>query len=82
MDTADKLLRQPAAADVLGLPQASYYEQIKQGLIPPGIRIGPRRVGWLESEIRAILAARVAGSTETQIRALVKRLIRERKGDR
>jgi prophage regulatory protein len=81
MDPTDRLLRQPPSGGILGLPPASFYEQIKQGLIPPGIKIGPRRVAWLESEIRAILAARVAGSTDAQIRALVKRLIRARKGD-
>lgn len=35
-------------------------------------------VGFIESELQAINAARVAGATDDEIRALVKRLVAER----
>lgn len=53
---------------------ASIYQLIKKGLWPKPVSINVRSVGWPDSEILAINAARIAGQTDDQIRDLVKRL--------
>ena len=53
---------------------ASIYQLIKKGLWPKPVNINVRSVGWPDSEILAINAARIAGQTDDQIRDLVKRL--------
>jgi prophage regulatory protein len=53
---------------------ASIYTAIKNGLFTTGVPIGQRAVGWPDTEVRAINAARIAGQTDDPIRALVNRL--------
>jgi prophage regulatory protein len=43
-----------------GRSRSSIYADIKAGVFPPAVRIGPRAVGWLDNEISAWLSARVA----------------------
>ena len=50
---------------------ASIYQLIKKGLWPKPVNINVRSVGWPDTEILAINAARVAGQTDDQIRELV-----------
>jgi prophage regulatory protein len=47
-----------------GRSRSSIYADIKAGRFVAPIRIGPRAVGWLEHEVDAWLAARVAASRE------------------
>ncbi len=53
---------------------ASIYNQIREGLFTRGVAIGQRAKGWPDTEVDAILAARVAGKTDAEIRELVKQL--------
>ena len=53
---------------------ASIYTAIKNGLFTTGVPIGQRAVGWPSEEVQAINAARIAGQSDIQIRALVSRL--------
>ena len=49
-------------ADVMartGLSRSSIYLSISQGNFPQNINLGPRSVGWLESEIVAWMQARI-----------------------
>jgi hypothetical protein len=41
--------------------------------------MGSRYAAWLESEVDAVLKARVAGATEQQLRGIVRRLLEERR---
>ena len=41
-----------------GLSRSSIYSYVAQGLFPRQRRLGPRRVGWLASEVRAWIASR------------------------
>jgi prophage regulatory protein len=43
------------------------------------VRLGPRCVGWPEHETAALNAARIAGKTDNEIRALVVKLHLARK---
>jgi len=53
---------------------ASIYNAIRAGLFTKPVQIGQRSVGWPDTEVFAINAARIAGSSEAEIRALVIRL--------
>ena len=53
---------------------ASIYNAIKAGLFTMQVKIGQRAVGWPDSEVSAINAARIAGKSDAEIRELVKRL--------
>lgn len=53
---------------------ASIYNAIKAGTFTRPVPIGERSVGWPDYEVRAINAARIAGQSDEQIKALVNRL--------
>ncbi|WP_292952968.1 AlpA family phage regulatory protein [Nitrosomonas sp.] len=62
-----------------GLSRSTLYLYISQGLFPRPINLGPRSIGWPDYEIDAINAARIAGKSDEEIRALVARLVAARK---
>jgi prophage regulatory protein len=41
-----------------GLARSTIYAYVKQGLFPRQRRLGPGRVGWRASEVRAWIASR------------------------
>jgi prophage regulatory protein len=45
-----------------GLTRSMTYALLKDGLFPRPINLGPRAVGWLESEIDGWIAERVQAS--------------------
>jgi prophage regulatory protein len=53
---------------------ASIYTAIHAGLFTMPVAIGQRSVGWPSEEVAAINAARIAGKSDTDIRALVDQL--------
>ena len=69
----------PATLVALGVKRTSFYEMVKAGLVTPPVLIGERSVGVPENEIEAINAARIAGKSKDEIRALVARLVAARK---
>lgn len=73
------MLRYPDVGARMGRCRTSLYMDVKAGLLPPGVRIGHRVVTWPSSEIDAVLAARIAGQSDADIRALVKRLVANRR---
>lgn len=62
----------------VGLPNSTIYDHIKRQLFPKPIKLGERISGWLESEVTAIMAARIAGKSEAEIKALVLSLENQR----
>ena len=71
-------IRANKAQSVLRLPKSTFYSQISEGLLPPPIRLGKRSVGWLESEINAVIRARIQNRSDDEIKVLVQCLINER----
>jgi prophage regulatory protein len=69
-----RLLRQPDVRKKYPLGRTRLYENIANGLFPKPVRLGARAVAWPNSEVDAVIAALIAGSTEDEIRALVQRL--------
>ncbi len=61
-----------------GYSQSGFYELIKNGLMPPGIALGVRSVGWPQHELDTLAAARIRGASEEEIRALVRDLVAAR----
>lgn len=71
---SNKLLRLPTVKGESGLSRSTIYLRIAQGLWTKPVSLGARAVAWPELEVQALNAARIAGKTETEIRALVARL--------
>lgn len=57
---------------------ASVSKAVRDGLLTKPVPLGPRSVGWPDNEVKAINAARIAGKSEADIRALVTRLHTQR----
>jgi prophage regulatory protein len=72
------MLRCGEVAARLGKGRSAIYEDGKHELLTPGVKLGARSVGWPESEIAALLNARISGATEQQLKTLVRRLVAER----
>ena len=59
--------------------RSAHYQDIQDGLYTPPVSIGARAVGWPAGEVAVLNAARIAGKTDDEIRALVVKLIAARK---
>lgn len=66
--------RLPTVLRERGRSRSAHYQDIKQGLFTRPVQIGLRSVGWPSIEVATINAARIAGKSEDEIRALVVRL--------
>lgn len=73
------ILRLPAVKSESGNSRSTIYLRISQGLWPKPVNLGPRMVGWPSHEISALNAARIAGKSDQEIRALVVTLETARK---
>ncbi|MCK7576614.1 MAG: AlpA family phage regulatory protein [Chromatiales bacterium] len=73
------ILRLPAVLRERGRSRSAHYLDIQQGLFTHPVSIGARAVGWPSDEVAALNAARIAGQTDEQIRALVVALEAARK---
>jgi prophage regulatory protein len=56
------ILRRKQVESRVGLSRSTIYDGIKAGTFPKPIQLGPRSVGWLESEISTWLEQRIAQS--------------------
>ena len=54
--------------------RSSLYAKMGQGLFPSSIKIGERRVVWLEHEIDAMMREYVTRPSQEELRAFVKSL--------
>ena len=75
----DRFLRLPEVKKLSGMSRSTIYLRIAEGLYPRPIQLGTRMVGWRESEVATMNAARVRGATVNEIRELVVCLQAERK---
>lgn len=73
------ILRLKEVLRARGRSRSSHYLDVKEGLFTHPVSIGARAVGWPSDEVAALNAARIAGKTEEQIRALVAELEAARK---
>jgi prophage regulatory protein len=61
-----------------GISQSSLYAYAASGLYPKPIKIGKRASGIPAAEVAAMNAARIAGKSDDDIRALVRKLMADR----
>ena len=74
-----KLLKLHGVLDLTATSRSTHYENIKQGLMVPPISQGVQAVAYPEHEIQAIIAARIAGKSDDEIRTTVADLVKQRK---
>lgn len=68
------LLRLPAVKAQSGYSRSTIYLRMSQGLWTKPVSLGARAVAWPAGDVAALNAARIAGKTDMQIRALVQKL--------
>jgi len=73
------IARLPTAKAESGYSRSTIYLRMSQGLWTKQIRLGRDVAGWPASDIAALNAARIAGKTDEEIRALVVKLEAARK---
>lgn len=73
-----QLIKNAEARSSLGVGSTTFYEQLNAGLITPGVKLGVHSVAWPKHEIQAIVAARIAGQSDDEIKKLVKQLVADR----
>ena len=73
------IFRFPSVKSESGYSRSTVYLRISQGLWTKQVSLGPRCVGWPAHEVAALNAARIAGKTDEEIRALVLKLEAARK---
>ena len=56
---APTILRRHQVQQRTGLSRSTLYQYIKDGVFPASVQLGPRAVGWLESDISDWITARV-----------------------
>jgi len=59
---SQSILRLPAVRARTGRSRSSIYADIQAGRFPAPIKLGPRSVGWLETDVTRWLESRIAAS--------------------
>jgi prophage regulatory protein len=55
----NKILKLADVIEITGKCRSAVYLQIREGTFPKQINLGPRAVGWLESEIQEWISLRI-----------------------
>ncbi len=71
---SNTLLRLPAVKAESGYSRSTIYLRMSQGLWTKPVSLGARAVAWPAGDVTALNAARIAGKTDADIRALVAKL--------
>ncbi|WP_153146435.1 AlpA family transcriptional regulator [Dechloromonas sp. H13] len=56
------ILRLPTVRSRIGLSRSTIYSHVAKGSFPKPVSLGPRAIGWLESDVEEWLASRVEES--------------------
>ncbi|MGL1833238.1 helix-turn-helix transcriptional regulator [Rhodocyclaceae bacterium SMB388] len=60
----ERIIRRREVEHLTGLARATIYHRAKDGTFPKPIKIGTFNVGWIESEVKAWIAERIAERTD------------------
>jgi prophage regulatory protein len=77
---SERILRLPEVKALSGLSRSTIYLRMAEGLFARAIALGPRMIGFRESEVAAVNAARIRGVSDEEVRALVASLFAARQG--
>ena len=72
------IFRLPSVKIESGYSRSTIYLRISQGLWTRPVALGLRAVGWPAADIEALIAARIAGRSDHEIRAIVRTLESDR----
>ena len=61
----EKILRLQEVLEVVGLGRSSIYKSIADGKFPKQVKLGPRSVGWMESEIQEWIQQRISDRNQS-----------------
>jgi prophage regulatory protein len=61
-DGSDRILRLAEVRAKVGMGTTSIYKYMKDGGFPSQIRLGPRMVGWLDSEVSQWMADQISAA--------------------
>ena len=59
----DRLLRLPEVQRLTGLGRSVIYQQMRDGLFPRSIKVGPRAASWSEAAVQAWIQQRLAAGS-------------------
>lgn len=62
-----RILRRRQVESRVGLSRSTIYEGVSAGTFPKPINLGPKSVGWIESEIDDWLRERIAASRNSKV---------------
>ena len=74
-----RLERLPSVLERYPRSKASFHSDVKSGLMIPAVRLGARCSAYPSHEVDAVIAARVAGKSDDEVRQLVAELVARRK---
>lgn len=60
LDGQDRFLRIHQVSDMIGLARATIYQRMKLGQFPAQVRLGPKSVAWLASDVQAWMRSRIS----------------------
>ena len=75
----ENLIRPVQVQELLHCSKTVLYDWVDEGLLTPPFKIGKRATAWPTDELKRILAARIAGASELEIKVLVAKMLIERK---
>ena len=70
--------RKPDVLKQLGISATTLHVRINTHKFPPPINLGGRAVGWLSSEVEAVIAAMAAGDQDYTLEQVVTLLMEKR----
>lgn len=59
IQASERIMRLPEVIGRTGLRRSTIYHHIAKGTFPKQISLGPRCIGWLESEVNGWIAQRL-----------------------
>lgn len=54
----ERILKLKEVVSIVGISRSSVFNYIKKGLFPTSVSLGPRRIGWFESDIQDWILSR------------------------
>lgn len=58
--SANTILRLPQVKARTGLSRSTIYARVREGKLAPPVPLGPRAIGWLESDVARYIESCVA----------------------
>lgn len=73
-----RIIRLQELLDMIAMSKSSAYTKIKEGSLPPSVSLGERAIGFIYSEVIAVVKAMITGKSQAEIKALVQELVSQR----